>query len=142
MKEALEASEADSEAGAEAYLIRILREKSKKADLRAIIFSILYRTGFDINEIDVESRQRLEVIQIYPQLKVGEIWSEIQEDLEREGIKPTADDLHWMLSSIEEFTELVINCQNTQTMLARESKKQQEDDLKNFYDVIRSNKTK
>lgn len=127
LKEALKAgeadSEADSEAGAEAYLIRVLREKSLKTDLRSIIFSILYRTGFDMNDLELECKQRLEVIQMYPQLKVGEIWGEIHEDLQKRNIKPTSDDLHWILTSIEEFDELVNNCKNTQLMLAKQNKK-------------------
>jgi len=142
LKDALQASEADSEAGAEAYLIRVLREKSKCFDLRSIIFAILYRTGFDRNDLKAKEKQRLEVIQIYPQLKMGEIWCEIQEGLNEAGLKPTSDDLHWMLTSIEEFEELVLNCVNTQKMISRESKKHQEDDLNRFFDIIRSNKTK
>jgi len=142
LKDALQASEADSEAGAEAYLIRVLREKSKCFDLRSIIFAILYRTGFDRNELKAKEKQRLEVIQIYPQLKMGEIWCEIQEELGDFKIRPTSDDLHWMLTSIEEFEELVLNCVNTQKMISRESKKHQEDDLNRFFDIIRSNKTK
>jgi hypothetical protein len=47
-----------------------------------------------------------------------------------------------MLTSIEEFQELVQKCLNTQKMIARESKKQQEDDLNKFFDIIRSNKAK
>lgn len=142
LKDALQASEADSEAGAEAYLIRILREKSKIFDLRGIIFSILYRTGFERNELSPPERQRLEIIQIYPQLRIGEIWQEINDELIAKGIKPTSDDEHWMLTSIEEFNELVLSCVNTQKMIARESRKQQEDDLSKFFDIIRSNKTK
>ena len=95
-----------------------------------------------MNDLSLEASQRLEVIQIYPQLKAGEIWSEIKEELLKDGVKPTSDDMHWILTSIEEFTELVLNCKNTQQMLAKESKKQQEDELKKFYDIIRSNKTK
>lgn len=57
-------------------------------------------------------------------------------------IKPTSDDEHWMLTSVEEFDELVLSCVNTQKMIARESRKQQEDDLTKFFDIIRSNKTK
>lgn len=60
----------------------------------------------------------------------------------QKGVKPTSDDEHWMLMSIEEFNELVMTCANTQKMIARESRKQQEEDLSKFFEVIRSNKTK
>ena len=46
-------------------------------DLRAIIFAILYRTGFDRNELLPDERQILEVIQLYPNFKIGEVWSDI-----------------------------------------------------------------
>ena len=142
LKDALQASEADSEAGAEAYLIRMLRDKCKMFDLRGIIFSILYRTGFERNELNPAERQRLEIIQIYPQLRIGEIWKEIQLELVQKGVEPTSDDDHWMLMSIEEFNELVMTCANTQKLIARESRKQQEEDLSKFFEVIRTNKTK
>ena len=61
-------------------------------------------------------KQRLEVIQIYPQLKLGEIWRSICEHLE-ESVIPTSEDKHWMLTNIEEFEELVLNCVNTQKMV-------------------------
>jgi hypothetical protein len=67
--------------------------------------------------LKAKEKQRLEVIQIYPQLKMGEIWCEIQEELADFKIRPTSDDLHWMLTSIEEFEELVLNCVNTQKMV-------------------------
>lgn len=135
-------NEADSEVGAEAYLIRMLREKTKLFDLRGIIFAILYRTGFDRNELTPQEKQRIEMIQIYPQMRIGEIWSDIRDDLQSRGIKPTSEDAHWMLTNIEEFQELVLKCVNTQRLIARENRKQQEDDLNKFFDIIRSNKAK
>lgn len=84
LKDALQATEADSEVGAEAYLIRMLREKTRKFDLRGIIFAILYRTSFDKNDLAPEEKQRIEMIQIFPQIRIGEIWTEINEELEKE----------------------------------------------------------
>lgn len=84
LKDALQATEADSEVGAEAYLIRMLREKTRQFDLRGIIFAILYRTSFDKNDLAPEEKQRIEMIQIFPQVRIGEIWTEIKEDLERD----------------------------------------------------------
>lgn len=84
LKDALQATEADSEVGAEAYLIRMLREKTRQFDLRGIIFAILYRTSFDKNDLAPEEKQRIEMIQIFPQVRIGEIWTEIKEELERD----------------------------------------------------------
>ena len=50
--------------------------------------------------------------------------------------------MHWMLTNIEEFQELVHKCVNTQKLIARENRKKQEDDLNKFFDIIRSNKAK
>lgn len=75
-------NEEDSEVGAEAYLIRMLRKETSQFDLRGIIFAILYRTSFDKNDLSPEEKQRIEMIQIYPQVRIGEIWTEIKEDLE------------------------------------------------------------
>jgi cilia- and flagella-associated protein 69 len=84
LKEAFDSSknnQEDSEVGAEAYLIRMLRKETSQFDLRGIIFAILYRTSFDKNDLAPEEKQRIEMIQIYPQVRIGEIWTEIKEDL-------------------------------------------------------------
>ena len=53
-------------------------------DLRAIVFCILYRTGFDRNELLAPEKQKIEVIQMYPHFKIGEIWTDIKTELEEE----------------------------------------------------------
>lgn len=65
-------------------MINKLQDKAQEYDLRAIIFAILYRTGFDRNELTPQETQRLEIIQLYPNFKMGEIWSDIKYDLEAE----------------------------------------------------------
>ena len=45
-----------SDAGTEAYLVRKMNKYLETIDLRAIIFAILYRTGFDRNELTPEER--------------------------------------------------------------------------------------
>ena len=70
-----------SDAGTEAYLVRKMNKFLEGIDLRAIVFAILYRTGFDRNELDAEERQILQVIQLYPHFKIGEIWSDIRWNL-------------------------------------------------------------
>jgi hypothetical protein len=47
-----------------------------------------------------------------------------------------------MLTSIEEFQELVHKSVNTQRLIARENRKRQESELNEFFDIIRSNKAK
>ena len=51
LKEALKAGDNESDVGTEAFLVRKIKEEVKIYDLRGIIFAILYRTGFDKNEI-------------------------------------------------------------------------------------------
>lgn len=55
-KETLKSGENDSEAGTEAYLVKRIQEKVEEYDFRAIIFCILYRTGFDRNELLPEQK--------------------------------------------------------------------------------------
>jgi hypothetical protein len=47
----------------------------------------------------------MEMIQLYPFLKNGEIWQDIKQELNDKDIKPTNDDDHWLESSIEEAYE-------------------------------------
>ena len=84
MREALKAGENDTSVGTEAFLINKLQDKVEEYDLRAIIFAILYRTGFDRNELQPQQTQRLEVLQVYPHFKMGEIWNDIKWELDNE----------------------------------------------------------
>lgn len=142
LREALKAGENDTSVGTEAFLINKLQDKVDEYDLRAIIFAILYRTGFDRNELQPQQTQRLEVLQVYPHFKMGEIWNDIKWELDNERVKPTSDDYHWMMTNIEEIQDIAVNCVNTQQLIAREFRKQQEEELNKFYDIIRSNKLK
>ena len=51
-------------------------------DLRATIFGTFYRVGFDLHELNPKEKQRMEIIQLYPYLKNGEIWRDIKQELE------------------------------------------------------------
>lgn len=106
MKKALEAAQAiQKSAGAEAILVKLMKEQASKEDCRLTIFAAFYRVGFDLHELTPTEKQRMEVIQLYPYLKNGEIWLDIKEELEDINIVPTADDRHWMETSIEEAVE-------------------------------------
>ena len=45
LKEALQASESESNTGTEAYLVRKIKEKAEKFDLRAIVMLLLFSTN-------------------------------------------------------------------------------------------------
>lgn len=49
--------------------------------MRLIVFSILYRIGFNKNDLNANEQQKIEVIQMYPHFKMGEIWGEIKKQL-------------------------------------------------------------
>ena len=70
--------------GTEAYLLRRIKEKVAEYDLRAIVFSILYRTGFSKNDLHASEQQKIQVIQMYPHFKIGEIWTDIRQQLQEE----------------------------------------------------------
>lgn len=79
-----------------------MKEVSSNYDLRATIFCVFYRVGFDLHELTPQEKQMMEIIQLYPYLKNGEVWLDIKEELRDLGIKPTFDDSHWMNTCIEE----------------------------------------
>ncbi len=54
--EELNVLDIESDVGTEAYLVRKIKEKVEEYYLRAIVFAILYRTGFDIKKVFLNSR--------------------------------------------------------------------------------------
>ena len=70
-----------SEAGTETYLVNRIREEVGQYDVRLIVFAVLYRVGFARNDLNAYEQQKLEVIQMYPHFKMGEIWGEIKAQL-------------------------------------------------------------
>jgi hypothetical protein len=73
----------------------------KTYDVRACVFAAFFRVGFDLHELKPSEKQYMEIIQLYPYLKNGEIWMDIKQELEDSNIKPTSDDANWMNSGIE-----------------------------------------
>jgi len=55
-----------------------MQEVSHSYDIRATIFGTFYRVGFDLHELTPQEKQRMEIIQLYPYLKNGEIWKDIK----------------------------------------------------------------
>lgn len=73
-----------------------MQDFAKSFDIRAVIFGTFYRCGFDLHELTSPEKQMIEVIQLYPYLKNGETWRDIEEEFEDTNLKPTSDDAHWM----------------------------------------------
>ena len=65
----------------ESYISGVLSKLVKTYDLRASIFSTFYRAGFDLHELSATEKQVMEMIQLYPFLKNGEIWQDIKQEL-------------------------------------------------------------
>jgi hypothetical protein len=83
LKAALEASKTVNKKNyTDSYLNRVMVDVSKTYDIRATIFGTFYRVGFDLHELSPQEKQRMEVIQLYPYLKNGEIWRDIHQELE------------------------------------------------------------
>ena len=58
----------------ESYVSNVLNKIVKDYDLRSTIFGTFYRVGFDLHELSASEKQVMEIIQLYPFLKNGEIW--------------------------------------------------------------------
>jgi hypothetical protein len=89
----------------ESYISGVLNELVKTYDIRSTIFASFYRVGFDLHELSAGEKQEMEIIQLYPFLKNGEIWRDIQQELDDLDVKPTNDDEHWLKTCIEEAQE-------------------------------------
>lgn len=124
----------------ESLLVHHLKDNCELVDLRRAIFAILYRIGFDRHKVSREDCQILTVIQNYPQLRVGEIWTDIQASFARRRVSLIAEDANFLDRNIAEFSRLVDFCVKQQEFIATEKRTQQEDELLRFYDLIRHQK--
>lgn len=86
-------------------LNKLMKEQAYSNDLRLTIFACFYRVGFDLHDLTPAEKQRMEVLQLYPYLKNGEIWLDIRQELQDTNVRATGDDNHWMETSIEEAYE-------------------------------------
>lgn len=105
LKKALEAAQQFNLNSSESLLNKLMKDVALSYDFRLTIFASFYRVGFDLHDLTPNEKQRMEVIQLYPYLKNGEIWQDIKQELEDIAVRPTADDGHWMETSIEEALE-------------------------------------
>lgn len=104
----------------ESYLNRLMLDIASSYDLRQTIFGCFYRVGYDLHELSATEKQKMEIIQLYPYLKNGEIWKDIQQEMIDNKIKPTSDDRHWIETSIEESREQTEAAVLNQTKFAQE----------------------
>jgi len=120
----------------ESYVSNLLNKFVKEYDLRSTIFGTFYRVGFDLHELNASEKQTMEIIQLYPFLKNGEIWQDIQQELVDLNIKPTGDDAHWMKSSIEEAFEQTEQAIINQKKLLQEVHEKEQAELENYFAAI------
>jgi len=59
-------------------LNKMMKDVAQSYDLRLTIFASFYRVGFDLHDLTPAEKQRMEIIQLYPYLKNGEIWLDIK----------------------------------------------------------------
>jgi hypothetical protein len=124
----------------DSILIKFLKSKTTLLDLRRIVYSILYRIGFDRNQISKTESQMMAVVQNYPHLRIGEIWQDIKLHCDRNKIPVTKEDQFFIETNILEFQRVVDECTKLQENTARETRKVQEEELNKFYDLLRNQK--
>lgn len=68
----------EKEKDSESYLNAMLTDLVKSYDIRACVFATFFRVGFDLHELNAFEKQYMELVQLYPYLKNGEIWKDIK----------------------------------------------------------------
>ena len=121
----------------ESYINNIMVDVAHSFDVRATIFCVFYRVGFDLHELTPNEKQRMEVIQLYPYIKNGEIWKDIKLELVDINVKPTSDDEHWLETYIEESDEHLENAIYNQNLYLQEIRLKQQEELDNYFAAIR-----
>merc|ERR1719265_2913091 len=108
-------------------------------DARAKIYSILSRVGFEGHDtLNIEERQQMELLKLYPDCRQLETWSDVKENLLAKGIKPISADLKWIEESINERKTQTAWIQTIQQQLADERHSEEQASLHRFYDDIRN----
>lgn len=94
-----------------------LKNFAAKFDLRNQIYAIIYKTGFKRELLTLEQQQKLEIIKNYKDIRVGELWSEIQENLSRKKTTIVSEDEYFIKNNIEEMKKLLSHCIHNQQFL-------------------------
>ncbi|PAA75987.1 hypothetical protein BOX15_Mlig017060g2, partial [Macrostomum lignano] len=85
-------------------------------NVRAKIYALFYRIGFvDLPGINAEDHVTLTLIERYLDYKLGEVWDEVQRELELEQVRPVTPDreaLDWINKCTEQETLLVAKTQS------------------------------
>jgi len=121
----------------ESALTRTMQDFARSFDIRAVIFGTFYRVGFDLHELTPEEKQQIEIIQLYPYLKNGEIWRDINEEFQDSNLRPTSDDRHWLETCIEESREQTEAAIFDQQVQAGEMKAKSQEELDRYFAAIR-----
>jgi hypothetical protein len=137
LKKALEAAQQFNLNSSESLLNKMMKDVALSYDFRLTIFASFYRVGFDLHDLTPNEKQRMEVIQLYPYLKNGEIWQDIKQELEDIAVRPTADDGHWMETSIEEALEQTEKAIHNQGLFSHDMKSKEQDELEQYFTTIR-----
>ena len=127
----------EKDKSSDSYMNQLLLDLAKTYDVRACVFATFFRVGFDLHELTATEKQYMEMIQLYPYLKNGEIWKDIKQELEDFNVKPTSDDKNWMDSSIEGAQEQIEQAIVNQSKILAEVKAKQQGVLDNYFTAIR-----
>merc|ERR1719161_3231311 len=116
-----------------------LTASAEESDARAKIYAILSRVGFEGHDaLNIEERQQMELLKLYPDCRVLETWIEVRENLIQKGIRPTRADMQWIEESIAEQKTRTVWIQTIQQQLADERSAEDQASLNRFYDDIRA----
>jgi hypothetical protein len=126
-----------NESNSEMILNKLMKEQTLSLDLRLTIFACFYRVGFDLHDLTPSEKQRMEVIQLYPYLKNGEIWMDIKEELADINVRPTGDDRHWLETSIEEALEQTEKAVHNQGLFSQDMSNKEQEELDQYFATIR-----
>lgn len=130
-------NEKESSKDSESYLNAMLSELVKSYDIRACVFATFFRVGFDLHELNAHQKQYMELVQLYPYLKNGEIWKDIKQELDDLNVKATGDDKHWMDSAVELSNEQTEKAMKQQQKILNEVNERENKVLNNYFAAIR-----
>jgi hypothetical protein len=132
LRAALEASELSE--------VNALRLKQidfvRKRDFRACIYCLLSQVGFDLSDLKPRERQKMEIVRMYPEFRKGELLLDIHLELAALGVKPIADDRVWLDARLREAEEQALNTAKNQSIIARDFKRSEEENLASFYTTV------
>ena len=123
-----------------AIMIKHLKACTNKIDLRRVVFSILYRTGFEVHNLSKEDEQLMILVKEYPQLRNKEIWTEVKYKLVNEKTNMTSEDEFFLDNWIKNSYEVVEKCVELQNKNLKILNTEKEEDLQKFYELIKSQK--